>query len=162
MTGIAMSSRAKRSPLNVAKGGICSCVLLLTVALPLRAQNAADSAAIRATALDYIDGWWTGDAERMERAVHPDLAKRIINTNPQNGRNSLGHQSAMTLVQNVKRGGGKETPVAQRKSDVKILDIFGNTASVKVDAGQWIDYLHIAKWNGRWVIVNVLWELRAQ
>jgi AAA+ superfamily predicted ATPase len=148
-----MSSRAKR--------GICF-LACLSIATPALAQTAADSAAIKATALDYIDGWWTGDAERMERALHPDLAKRIINVNPQNGRASLGHQSAMTLVQGVRRGGGKETPVAQRKSDVKILDIFGNTSSVKVDAGLWIDYLHIAKWNGRWVIINVLWELREQ
>ena len=130
------------------------------LAAPILAQTAADSAAIRATALDYIDGWWEGNAERMERALHPDLAKRIINVNPQNGRNSLGHQSAMTLVQNVRRGGGKETPAAERRADVRILDIFGNAASVKVDAGPWIDYMHVARWNGRWVIVNVLWELR--
>ena len=45
-------------------------------------------------------------------------------------------------------------------TDVRILDIFGNTASVRVDAGAWVDYLHIVKWNGRWVIINVLWELR--
>ena len=141
----------KRSCLLV----LCSCLFVL----PLSAQTSADSSAIRATALDYIDGWWAGDAERMERSLHPDLAKRIINVNPQNNRNILGHQSAMTLVQAVKRGGGKETPVAQRKSDVKILDIFGNTSSVRVDAGLWIDYLHVAKWNGRWMIVNVLWEL---
>jgi hypothetical protein len=142
----------------------CSRVVAVSLLLasPLRAQTAADSAAIKATALDYIDGWWTGDADRMERALHPDLAKRIINVNPQNGRNSLGHQSAMTLVQGVRRGGGKETPAAERKSDVRILDVFGNTASVRIDAGQWIDYLHVAKWNGRWVIVNVLWELRPQ
>jgi hypothetical protein len=24
----------------------------------------------------------------------------------------------------------------------------------------WIDYIHIAKVDGRWVIVNVLWELK--
>ena len=137
---------------------LCSCLFVF----PAGAQSAADSSAIRATALDYIDGWWEGNAERMERALHPDLAKRIINVNPQNGRNSLGHQSAMTLVQSVRRGGGRETPAAQRKSEVRILDIFGNTASVKVDAGRWIDYMHVAKWNDRWVIVNVLWELRPQ
>jgi hypothetical protein len=135
--------------------------LVLALALPVQshAQASADSAAIRATALDYIQGWYEGNAERMERALHPDLAKRIINTDPR-GRNVLGHQSAMTLVQNVRRGGGKETPVAQQRTDVRILDIFVNTASVRVDAGTWIDYLHIAKWNGRWVIINVLWENR--
>lgn len=126
----------------------------------MKAQTSADSAAIRATALDYIEGWYEGNAERMERALHPELAKRIVNVNPQNGRSSLGQQSAMTLVQGTRRGGGKDTPVADQRKDVKILDIFGNAASVRVDASSWIDYLHIAKWNGRWVIVNVLWELR--
>src|SRR5262249_46471729 len=40
--------------------------------------NASDEvrAAIKQTALDYIEGWYEGDAERMERAVHPELAKR--------------------------------------------------------------------------------------
>ena len=131
----------------------------LAVASPAHAQTAADSAGIRQAALDYIEGWYEGNAERMERAVHPDLAKRIVNTD-QRGRSVLGHQSAMTLVLNTRRGGGKDTPAAQRRTDVRILDIFGNTASVRVDAGTWIDYLHIAKWNGRWVIVNVLWEMR--
>ena len=125
----------------------------------MSAQTAADSAAIRQTALDYIEGWYDSNAERMERAVHPDLAKRIINTD-QRGRNILGHQSAMTLVQNTRRGGGKETPADQQRKDVRILDVFGNTASVRVDASGWIDYMHIAKWNGRWVIINVLWENR--
>lgn len=41
------------------------------------AVSAADSAAIKQTALDYIEGWYEGNAERMERALHPDLAKRI-------------------------------------------------------------------------------------
>ncbi|MGH7551869.1 MAG: nuclear transport factor 2 family protein [Longimicrobiales bacterium] len=53
---------------------------------PALARTAGDSAAIRATALDYVEGWYTGDAARMERALHPELAKRIVNTNPQNGR----------------------------------------------------------------------------
>ena len=143
-------------------------IVVLALALaagvtPAFAQSAADSSAIRQTALDYIEGWYEGNAERMERALHPELAKRIVNVDPRNGRNSLGQQSAMTLVLNTRRGGGKEeTPVAEQRKDVRILDIFGNTASVRVDAATWVDYLHIAKWNGRWVIVNVLWELRPQ
>jgi hypothetical protein len=140
---------------------LVSAALLTVLVTPVvSAQTAADSAAIRATALDYIEGWYAGDGERMERALHPELAKRIVNTNPQNGRNSLGQQSAMTLVQGTRRGGGKDTPAAKQRKDVRILDVFGNTASVRIDADTWVDYLHVAKWNGRWVIVNVLWEIR--
>lgn len=123
-------------------------------------QTAADSAAIRATALDYVEGWYSGDAARMERALHPELAKRIVNLNPQNGRNSLGQQSAMTLVLGTRNGGGKDTPPAQMQKDVVILDVFRNAASVRATMSGWIDYMHMAKWNGRWVIVNVLWELK--
>ena len=117
-----------------------------------------DKAAITATALDYIEGWYAGDAERMERALHPDLAKRIVMT--RDGRSMLQQMSAMGLVQGTKRGGGKQTPPDKQQKDVTILDVFENAASVKIVASDWIDYLHIAKFNGRWVIVNVLWELK--
>ena len=132
--------------------------LLVGMAPLAAAQSAADSAAIRATALDYIEGWYAGDAARMERALHPELAKRIVQTDPQ-GRSRLGQQSAMTLVANTRRGGGTNIPADKRKSDVRILDVYGNAASVRVQAASWVDYMHIAKSNGRWVIVNVLWEL---
>jgi len=45
---------------------------------------------------------------------------------------------------------------------VTILDIFEGTASVRVDAATWIDYMHIASANGRWQIINVLWALRPE
>ncbi len=119
-----------------------------------------EAAAIRQTALDYIEGWYEGNAERMERALHPELAKRIVQTNPANGRSSLGQQSALTLVQNTRSRAGRPTPKEQQQKDVTILDVFEGAASVKIVASEWIDYLHLGKWNGRWVIVNVLWEMR--
>lgn len=126
-----------------------------------QAQSAVDSAAIRTTALDYVEGWYTGDAARMERALHPELAKRIVTTNQQSGRSGLGQQSALTLVLGTRNGGGRNTPPEQMQKDVVILDIFQNAASVRATMSGWIDYMHMAKWNGRWVIVNVLWELKA-
>ena len=126
---------------------------------PASAQTSADSAAIRATALDYIQGWYTADGPRMERALHPELAKRIVRSDTL-GNFRLDQQGAMTLTLNTRNGGGKDTPQADRRDDVRILDIFRNTASVRVDASYWVDYLQLAKWKGRWVIVNVLWELK--
>ena len=123
------------------------------------AQSSADSAAIRQTALDYIQGWYGGDGPRMERALHPELAKRIVRTDTL-GHYRLDTQSAMTLVQNTRTGGGKDTPTADRHDEVRILDIYRNAASVRINASYWVDYLQMAKWRGRWVIVNVLWELK--
>ena len=138
-------------------------LVVLALALPAshaQVQPDAEAAAIRATALDYVEGWYTADAARMERALHPELAKRIVNTNPQNGRNSLGQQSAMTLVQATRNGGGKNTPPDQMQKDVVILDVYQNTAIVRATMSGWVDHMQMAKWNGRWVIVNVLWELK--
>jgi hypothetical protein len=133
-----------------------------------RAQNngsannvpAGEAAAIKAAAaLDYIEGWYEGNAERMERSLHPDLAKRIVRTNAQTGASRLDQMSAMSLVQGVRKGYGTKTPKEKQLKDVTILDVFENAASVKVVASDWVDYLHVAKSNGRWVIVNVLWEM---
>ncbi len=139
------------------------CLLLLfALCAPagVHAQSAADSAAIRSAALDYIEGWYAGDAARMERALHPDLAKRIVRRNGQSGRNVVDHMTATELVQGTSRGGGRNTPAAQQRKDVRILDIFGNTASVRVDASRWVDYMHLGKVDGEWKIINVLWEMR--
>ena len=135
--------------------------LLLALASEARAQSPADTAAIKQAALDYIEGWYEGNAERMERALHPELAKRIVRTDKE-GRSMLGQMSAMSLVMGTRRGGGKETPKERQQKDVTILDVFENAASVKVVAADWVDYLHMAKSNGRWVIVNVLWELKPE
>jgi hypothetical protein len=130
---------------------------LVAATATVTAQTAADSAGIRQTALDYIEGWYSGDATRMERALHPELAKRQVYTD-QGGRSRLIQMSAMTLVQSTRAGGGKETPQAERKTDVTILDIYQQAAVARVDAGGWVDYMHLARWNGQWKIVNVLWE----
>ncbi len=134
-------------------------IVTLSSAANTRAQSHADAVAIKQTALDYIEGWYEGNAERMERALHPELAKRIVQTDA-NGRSRLGQMGAMTLVQSTRNGGGKSTPKENQQKDVAILDVFENAASVKVVASEWVDYLQVAKSNGRWVIVNVLWELK--
>ncbi len=133
-------------------------LVVLAFAPAVHAQTAADSAAIRATALDYVEGWYEGNAERMSRAVHPELVKRIVVGDTATKRSVIETMGATALVNGARHGWGKETPKAKQQKDVTILDIFGNASSVKAVMADWIDYLQIAKVDGRWVIVNVLWE----
>ena len=137
-------------------------LLLALLAIPAaaHAQTAADSSSIRATALDYVEGWYEGNPKRMGRALHPELVKRIVASDTATKRSVLENMGASALVNGTRHGWGKKTPKDRQQKDVTILDVFGNAASVKAVMADWIDYLHLAKVDGRWVIVNVLWELK--
>lgn len=128
----------------------------------VQAQSPADSAAIRATALDYMEGWYEGNADRMARALHPELVKRIAVRDTATGRTMLQGMGASVLVNSTRHGYGKETPKERQQKEVKVLDIFGNAASAKAVMADWIDYMQMAKVDGRWVIVNVLWERKSK
>ena len=68
--------------------------------------------------------------------------------------------TAMALVQGTRTGFGKQTPKEEQQKDVTILDVVGGAATLKLEMRDWVDYLHIAKTNGKWLIVNVLWETK--
>ena len=139
-------------------------LLLLStlVAGSARAQSAADSAAIRAAALDYAEGWYEGNAERMARALHPELVKRIVVRDTTTGKSMVQGMGASVLVNSARHGYGRETPRERQQKDVTILDIFGNAACAKAVMADWVDYMQLGKVDGRWLIVNVLWERKAQ
>lgn len=119
-----------------------------------------DHAAITQTALDYIEGFYDGDADRLERSLHPELAKRITHPDPVSGRSHLAEMGALALTRFTREKAGRPTPATERQQEVIVLDVFENAASAKVIASTWIDYLHLSRFNGRWVIVNVLWEMK--
>lgn len=136
------------------------CLLAATV-LAAEPVATADAAGIRRAALDYIEGWYTQDAARMERALHPQMVKRRVLLDEAGGRSALDHGDAQRLIQATRPAPGQAPrPLGNRRREVSILDVHGNAATVKVDADDWVDYLHLVKWNGEWKILNVLWELR--
>ena len=116
-----------------------------------------DKKAIEETALNYIEGWYSGDAERMDKALHPQLAKRGIVANRSTGKIGIMPATKEQMVQWTKGGAGKK-PKDQRGVKVTILDKLENTASVKIVSADFIDYAHLAKIDGEWKILNVIWE----
>jgi hypothetical protein len=117
---------------------------------------AADELAVKNTALDYIEGAYSGDAERMARAVHPELTKVLLTRHPQTGKQFLYRMGASNLVEGTRAGLG-ELEEESRDIDVEVFDCSHGIASVKVTSAMYIDYLEIGKVNGEWKIINVLW-----
>jgi len=137
---------------------VCAIVLYIFATMAF-GQTDADREAIKRTALNYAEGWYEGNAEKMESSLHPDLAKRIARSNDK-GQTKLDQMSAMSLEQGTRTGFGKQTPKEEQQKDVTVLDVTGGAATVKLEMRDWVDYMHIARSNGKWVIVNVLWEIK--
>jgi Putative lumazine-binding len=113
----------------------------------LAARNSSDAAAVRQTALDYVEGWYEANGVRMERVPHPELARRIVRKDQKSGKDSLDSTlSARMLVQWTCEGGGClnsswdsrpnciKTPKENQRKDITIFDIYENQASAKVSS----------------------------
>jgi hypothetical protein len=127
---------------------------------PDQGISPAELEAIRQTVLNYLEAWYRGEPERGAQSLHPDLAKRIVRTHPESGQDTLENMSAARLTERWGSGEGKATLPENQKKEVTVLDVHGRMASVKLEAATWVDYMHLSKVNDRWVIVNVLWEVK--
>ena len=116
-----------------------------------------DEKAIRDVARAYLESWLDGDGERMSGALHPMLAKRGFDEGADGATPQLHHLDRDYMVASAGRG---PRPQFARSCEITILDVGRNVASVKVLSEPFIDYLHLARLDGRWSIVNVLYEDR--
>ena len=123
-----------------------------------KGTSSAEVEAIKQTVMNYLEAWYQGEPERGVGSLHPDLAKRIVRTDPESGQDILENMSAARLTERWRSGEGKATPRENQKKEVTVLDVYGGMASVKLETAAWVDYMHLAKVNDQWVIVNVLWE----
>jgi peroxiredoxin len=114
-----------------------------------------DSAAITLTVLDYIDGYYSGDAGRVEQAVHPDLNKATPRDLPQSGRTTMSYTTWSGLIEFTRAGAGALDDTARHIS-VKILNIGDEVANAKAVSATYTDMVQLARLDGEWKIVNVL------
>ena len=138
----------------------CSAAALALVlsAIPASAQTtAADRDAVRLAALDYVEGVYNVEPERIERSVHPTLVKRGFYKDTAAGPYI---ESPMTYDQLVRLAGNwnKEKKRDISIKEVAVLDVLDQTAVAKVTANWGIDYMLLAKFEGRWKITQILWQ----
>jgi len=131
---------------------------LLSTGAPATAQSAADRDAVRQAALDYVEGIYTVDTSRIERSVSRNLTKRGFWREPNDA--AYRPETVMTFDQLMKltaawnKDGKRDTSI----KEVTVLDVLDQTASAKVVAMWGIDYMHLAKYDGRWQIINIVWQ----
>ena len=121
-------------------------------------QTGSDEAAVVAAALDYFEGWFEGDATRMERALHPGLAKRSLSQVDPDSM-ELRSLTKERMVELTAAGSGtSESPDGGLHIDVEVVDLHGNIASVVVRSTVYREYLHLVRTDEGWKIINALWH----
>jgi hypothetical protein len=136
-------------------------ILAAALAAPatLAAQASADSAAVHAAVLDYVEGFYQGDSTRLVRSIRPEVMKYGFfvprdSTRYQGEPMSFAEMNA--YANNVKRN-NRLAPATAPK-EIELLDVQDQTAAAKLTAWWGTDYLLLAKYDGRWMIVHVLWQ----
>ncbi len=110
-----------------------------------------------ATALDYFEGWYSADVDRMERALHDDLVKR--SAGPDGGYDVGERLTKQQMLELTRLGGGtEEGAVAEQGIEVEVLDVFGRTASVVVRSKEYHEHLHLVQTPAGWKIANAFWQ----
>ena len=129
--------------------------LLLFFNLSTHAQenrtSGDDASAVRATVTNYIEAYYTGDAARMEKTLHPHYLKHKIH-----GNIPVREQTGADLVQAARSGEGTHLTQAERREQITVLDIAGNIASAKLVTPGWTDYMTLTKLDGEWKILSVV------
>lgn len=116
-----------------------------------------DVAAIRACLLDYFEGWFEGDVERMDRALHPGLAKHAYGQD--------AHRSATLVVTTkdemvaaTRLGWGRRRDVPDRAIRIDIASVSGDIASAIVHSAVYVEYVLLVRTTEGWRITGTLWR----
>ncbi len=129
-------------------------LLLLNMASAAPQPKTSDEAAIRAAVTDYIESYYTGNANRMEKSLHPHYLKHTISES--DGQLKMTEKTGLQMVQDVRRNGPSGLPASETREQITILDVTGDVASAKLVTAHWVDYMVLSKWNGEWKIVSVV------
>jgi len=125
---------------------------------PPKDPSADDADLVKRACLDYAESAYLMKPENIDRSVHPDLVKvgYIKRGDADEYRvHPMNHQQLKDLVAKWNES-GRFGPDARK--DIEVLDVSDQTACAKLSAEWGVDYFHLAKFDGRWQIAQVIWQ----
>jgi hypothetical protein len=122
-----------------------------------RTAAAQDREAVRQAGLDYVEGVYNVQPERIERSVHPSLVKRGFYKKGPTApyvEMPMTYDQLVNLARNWNKDGKRDTSIKK----VEVLDLLDQTAVVKVTASWGIDHMLLGKYDGAWKISLIQWQ----
>ena len=138
-------------------------VISLALASPASAEGHKEKKAIKQAVLNYVSAIYDVKPELIDESVSPKLQK--VGYMPAEDGSGLvedwmNFDQLKDLAANINKEGMFDPETSPRK--VKVLHHTDMIANVKLDAAWGIDYIHLSRESGKWMIMNVIWEMPSQ
>jgi len=129
----------------------------------ISAEHHKQHKAIEAAVQNYVSAIYEMKPELIDKSVSPKLQK--LGYMPARDGSGLkpdwmNHTQLKELAATINKDKMFDPATSPRK--VKVLHNTDMIANVKLDAGWGIDYIHLTKESGEWMIINVIWEMPSQ
>ncbi|WP_350284440.1 nuclear transport factor 2 family protein [uncultured Croceitalea sp.] len=124
------------------------------------AQSATEVDNVKAACLDYLNTFYKADTTLAYRSVHKSVRKTGFYFKEDKQEYSqqleMPFNDLVSLAKTWNKDGNRTD--ASSPKEVLVFEVSDQTASAKVTAVWGIDYLSLMKVDGKWMIVNVLWQ----
>lgn len=114
--------------------------------------------AVEAVVADYVDAFYELDPPRIRSSVHEDVVKFGFYLSASDGgyeERPMTFDQLLELARSLNQA--KWVP-EDAPREIHVYDVLERTATAKLTAVWGVDFLHLAKIEGRWQIVHILWE----
>ena len=140
----------------IRKIGIISFAMLL-FSSSLLAQDKSDRQEVEKAIRNYVEAFYEADTVKAYESIARDLAKRGYYTNKE-GKVVEAKMSFEQLIRLAQRWKNSQNITPETPRKITVFEVLDRMATAKVEAKWGIDYFHLAKLEGKWTIINVLWQ----
>lgn len=118
-----------------------------------------DSLEIKRISLGYIIALQELKPNLMNEVMNDSLNKVTVGFSRTLRKEAVTAIPKKRMIENAKNWNKSNTRFPPNPSNqIKILDVYHRIATVKLYSDNWVEYLHLIKLDGKWSIVNLLWQ----
>ncbi len=123
-------------------------------------HTASEYKNVEAAILDYVEALYEADSTRIVKSVSPGLRKVGYWFNKRDSsyrdNSEMTYNQLVSLAARWNKDGSRVTKDSPK--DIEIYEIYDKTASARLVAEWGIDFFQLGKFEGKWQIVNVMWQ----
>jgi hypothetical protein len=125
-------------------------------AVPFAQSAQSDRDAVRQAALDYVTAVYESKPELIQKSVSPDLMKHGF-MRQADGSYRRGRMTYDQLLEVARTWNANKNRDLSIK-EVVVGDVSDQTATAIVKAQWGYDHMQLAKLDGQWKILNIVWQ----